>query len=138
MLKSVFNDSRRPAVLLRILVAIAALIFLRTGLIEILSPASWDGSYGVPLGGAASLPLVQAIGARNAGLALLGLTATIIGNRGAIVLALAALSIMAALDCYIVKSVGLSTAYIKHGIFAAALASATIWASLSGNNKTPD
>jgi hypothetical protein len=137
MLKSFLNDDQPPSMILRVLAVIAALIFLRAGVTEIIAPAGWDKSFGVPLQSPDGLAFVQAVGARNAAISLIAISGAIAGSRGIMFLCFAAISLIAAMDFYIVKSAGLTTEYIKHGTFVVVLALAAVWTASSGKTKAP-
>ena len=132
MFKSVLNDTRPPSMLLRVLAVLASLSFMRAGVMEIVAPAGWDATFGVPLKGADGLAFVQAVGARNIGISLIAILGAIAGNRGVVFLTFAAIAIIAACDFYIVRSAGLTTAYIKHGTFVVVLTLSAIWTAFSG------
>lgn len=135
MFKSVLNDNQPPSMLLRVLAVLASLMFMRAGIMEIISPAGWDRTFGVPLKSADGLSFIQAVGARNIGISLIAIGGAVAGNRGVMVLGFTAISIIAAFDAYIVASAGLTTEYIKHGTFVAVLALAAIWTAFSNRKK---
>jgi hypothetical protein len=106
---------------LTILVSLAAVGFLALGLRGVLDPAGGASSLGVMVRDPADLVLMQAVGARNIGLALLGMSLIWIDRRRELGLLLAAAAGIALVDFFVIWSAsGLGTAG-KHLIYVGVL-----------------
>ena len=96
---------------LTILVSLAAVGFLALGLRGVLDPAGGASSLGVMVRDPADLVLMQAVGARNIGLALMGMSLIWIDRRRELGLLLAAAAGIALVDLFVIWSAsGLGTA----------------------------
>jgi len=67
---SLFAQLPPPSWSVRVITIILARRFLAVGTSEILAPAGWDASYGIPLASDDGLSFVQAVGARNIAISL--------------------------------------------------------------------
>ncbi len=106
---------------------LATVGFLAIGLRALLAPAATSAAFGLPLSGGDGLAFVQAFGARNIGLSLVGMALIALdGRRGLAALFLAG-ALIAALDFWIVAShVGPERA-LKHLAYVTGLAAFGLW-----------
>jgi hypothetical protein len=106
---------------------LATMGFLAIGLRALLAPAGASASFGLPLSQGDGLAFVQAFGARNIALSLVGMALIALdGRRGLAALFLAG-ALIAALDFWIVANhVGAERA-LKHVAYVAGLAAFGLW-----------
>lgn len=106
---------------------LASLAFLALGLRALLAPAGAAASFGLPLSGGEGLAFVQAFGARNVGLGLVGMALIALDGRRALAVLFLAAAVIAGLDFWIVASqVGPERA-LKHIAYVAGLAGFGLW-----------
>ena len=108
-----------PATLVAI---VAALFFLGLGLRGYLDPPGAAQMFGFPNIGEAGFPTMQAVGARNMGLALIALTLVWLDAKQAFIALLLAAALITVLDFTIVWSVAGLEQSAKHLAYAVGLA----------------
>ena len=116
---------------LTILLLVLIAVFLLLGARGVFDPAGGAASLGLAVANASDLALMQAVGARNIGLAILGLALIILDVRLAVGCLLLVAALIAGLDFCIVNSAsGLSSA-VKHAAYVVVLAGFG-WVTLRG------
>ncbi len=119
---------------LTILLLLLVLAFLLLGLRGLLAPGAAAASLGVLVADPGDLALMQAVGARNIGLALLGLALVVQDSRAAMGWLLLAGAAIAGLDFWVVASATGVSAAMKHLAYVALLGGVGL-ATLSGRGS---
>jgi hypothetical protein len=137
MIRIKMFDNLPPASsLTRIITIVFSILFLYIGVREVIAPTGMDVGFGIPLSSTDGITYLSVVGARNIALSLLWIFAVLTGSRAGMSAIYAVISLMAALDFFIVSStVGLTDASIKHAIFVLIMASMSIWVANSKGEK---
>jgi hypothetical protein len=107
--------------------ALATVGFLAIGLRALLVPAGASVSFGLPLSEGGGLAFVQAFGARNIGLSLVGMTLIALDVRRGLAALFLAGALIAGLDFWIVASHAGPERALKHIAYVAGLAGFGLW-----------
>lgn len=112
---------------LRLVAGVLFTGFLGLGIAEIIAPADFIGTYGAPTTGTEGLPFINAVGARNIALSLIGIFAAARGLRSTLALTFLGLTIVSALEFYVVSMAAGPMAAIRFAVFAVLLALLALW-----------
>jgi len=126
-----FTNLKSPSLSARIITITVALAWLSIGILEVLSPAGWDATFGIPLTSSDDLYFVQAVGARNIAISLIAIFAALTGMRGALVAVFAGIALIASLDFYVVSSAMGAMHALKHAFFVLLMSGISFWVALS-------